>query len=158
MARVLIGSSNVYRNYRALAFPRYKEYSMVRCVDIESFKAQVGNLERAETEIVISVIENFIEKAVTSTDQEERMKELKKVIGTYLKAVEDAARLNPGSKFVLVEPILRPRLNWYDDLHEDIKKLHKETIRSMGVVNVFGVDVICRASQKLRSQLRGVHS
>jgi hypothetical protein len=76
MARVLIGSSNIYRNYRALAFPRYKEYSMVRCVDIESFKAQVGNLEPAETEIVISVIENFIEKAVTSPDQVERMKEL----------------------------------------------------------------------------------
>jgi hypothetical protein len=155
MARVLIGSSNIYRNYRALAFPRYKEYSMVRCVDIESFKAQVGNLEPAETEIVISVVENFIEKAVTSPNQEDRMKELEAVVGTYLKAVEDAARLNPGSKFVLVEPILRPRLNWYNDLHENIKKLHKETIRSMGVVNVFGVDVICRASQNF--EVDGIH-
>jgi hypothetical protein len=43
MSRVLIGSSNIYKHYRATAFPRFKEYSMVRCVDIDSFKAQIGD-------------------------------------------------------------------------------------------------------------------
>jgi hypothetical protein len=151
----LIGSSNIYKHYRATAFPRFKEYSMVRCVDIDSFKAQIGNLEPQETEIVISVIENFIEKAVTTTDQEKRTRELEAVVGAYLKVIEEAARKNPGSRFVVVEPILRPRLAWYDDLYENIKKSHKEIVRSMGVINVFGVDVICRASQSFEED--GIH-
>ena len=63
MLRLLVGSSNVYRHYRAVAFNKYTEYSMVRCVDIESFVSQMENLEPTETEVVISVIENFISKA-----------------------------------------------------------------------------------------------
>ncbi len=37
---------------------------MVRCVDIKSFEAQMAALQPTETEVIISVIENFIETAV----------------------------------------------------------------------------------------------
>jgi hypothetical protein len=72
MSRLLIGSSNVYRHYRAVAYSKYTEYSMVRCVEIESFVSQMENLEPTETEVVISVIENFISKAADTKPAEER--------------------------------------------------------------------------------------
>jgi len=56
MSRILIGSSNVYRNYKAANF-KYNEYAMVRCVDLESLDAHLTNLEPNETEVVISVLD-----------------------------------------------------------------------------------------------------
>jgi hypothetical protein len=48
----------LYRNYRASAFKRHGEYAMIRCVDFDSFSAQLSNLDSVETEITISVLEN----------------------------------------------------------------------------------------------------
>jgi hypothetical protein len=148
MSRLLIGSSNVYRNYKAASYPAFKEYSMVRCVDIESFAAQMTSLQPTETEVIISVIENFIETAVKAKDPEEKKNELVQIIAQYLNAIEGAAKKNPGTKFVVIEPIRRPKISWYEENLEEMKQRHKEGIRNMGVVNVFGVDVICRASQQ----------
>ena len=121
---------------------------MVKCVDIKSFEAQMAGLQPTETEIIISVIENFIETAVTSAEMEKKRTELEQIVGQYFKAIETSAKKNPGSKFVLVEPIRRPKIGWYEDCLDELKQRHKEGIRSMGVINVFGVDVICRASQQ----------
>jgi hypothetical protein len=148
MSRLLIGSSNIYRNYKAAIFSTFKEYAMVRCVDIKSFEAQMAALQPTETEVIISVIENFIETAVTSAEMEKKRTELEQIVVQYFTTIEIAAKKNPGSKFVLVEPIRRPKIGWYEDCLDELKQRHKEGIRSMGVVNVFGVDVICRASQQ----------
>jgi hypothetical protein len=145
----------MYRFYRATVFNRHKEYAMVRCVDIESFVAQIASLEPTETEVISSVLENFLEKAATSTEPDKRRDELQNLIKTYMKNIEESARKNPGTKFVLIEPILRPKIPWYDDEIDAIKKLHKEEIRRMGVVNVFGIDIISRASQNFEND--GVH-
>jgi len=155
MSRLLIGSSNVYRHYRAGAFSKYPEYSMVRCVEIDNFATQMENLEPTETEVVISVIENFVAKACDGKKPEERNEAIFETIKKYLTVVETAAMKNVGSKFVLVDPILRPKLGWYDAVLDIIKKEIKDVIGATGLGNISRVDVISRASQEFESD--GVH-
>jgi hypothetical protein len=80
MSRILIGSSNVYRHYRASAYKKYPECAMIRCVDFESFSAQLVGLDSCETEVIISVLENFLVKAVGAAKGEEREKAIKAAI------------------------------------------------------------------------------
>jgi hypothetical protein len=155
MSRILIGSSNVYRHYRASAFKQYKEYSLVRCVTFDTLDAHLSNLEASQTEVIVSVLENLLEQAGVSVDPAKRRDELENITKELLKVVEDAAVKNPGTKFVLVEPILRPKVKWYDAELDGIKKAQKEEIKKMKVINVFSVDVISRASQQFEGD--GVH-
>jgi hypothetical protein len=156
MSRILIGSSNVYRHYRYTAFPTFGEHSMLRCVDLETFAAQMVNLEPSETEIIVAVMENFIDGATSkSKEGEERDGAVERIVKAYLAEVKNAAKKNPGSKFVLVDPILCPKLQWYDDGLDAIKALHKDEIANMGLLNVSRVDVISRASQTFEED--GVH-
>ena len=171
MSRILIGSSNVYRHYRASAFRTYNEYVMIRCTDIESFSAQLENLEPTETEVVISVLENFVEKSVVAairTEQQQQQagedfliskKFLEEVtddlVKKFLTIVEDAAKKNVGTKFVMIDPILRPKLDWYEVVLDHIKSTHKGILIKMGLTNVAGADVISRASQRFEND--GVH-
>ena len=74
MSRLIIGSSNIYRNYVAAKFKKYGEYSVIRCTDISNFEANMAGLEATDKEVIISVIENFIEKAgrgIESQDEKE---------------------------------------------------------------------------------------
>lgn len=155
MSRVLIGSSNVYRNYRATAFKKFSECAMIRCVDIETFSAQLSNLDPTETEVIISVIENFLAKAAGTKKGDEREKALKAVVEEVVDEVANVAKINAGTKYVLVDPILRPKLDWYDESLDFIKKCHKDRIQASGLGNIMRVDVISRASQQFESD--GVH-
>lgn len=154
MSRLLIGSSNVYRTYRATAFKNFKEYSMIKCLDLEGLDAQLCNLESNESEVVISVLENIIDKAARE-GEEEREESINTAIKTYLGIIEDAATKNPDKKFIVIDPILRPKLEWYDEALDGIKALHKEVFDSMGLNNTSRVDVISRASQQFEQD--GVH-
>jgi len=165
MSRILIGSSNVYRHYKPTAFKNHNEYGMIRCTDIESFAAQLDNLEPTETEVVISVLENFIEKAVSAEiakmgpDDLVTIKFLKKetdiLVARFLGMIEVAAKKNIGTKFVMIDPILRPKHDWYDEVLDHVKAVHKNTVVKMGLTNVAGADVISRASQLFEED--GVH-
>jgi hypothetical protein len=153
MSRILIGSSNVYRNYKASNYT-HKEYTMVRCMDLENLDAQLTNLEPNETEVVISVLENVLDKAGKGTP-EERENQIDIAIKSYLGIVEDAAQRNPGTSFVLIDPIMRPKLDWYDDMLDTMKKTHKEVFNSMKLLNTSRIDVISIASQEFEQD--GVH-
>jgi hypothetical protein len=128
---------------------------MVRCTNFESFEAHLENLEANETKVVISVLENLIDKAVTTSDKKEMSEEIATAFNSYYAVVEAAAQANPGTTFVLVDPILRPKLEWYDSAHEMIKELHKEGANKLGLTNISRVDVISRASQQFEQD--GVH-
>jgi len=156
MSRTLIGSSNIYKNYRVASFKNFKEYAMVRCVNLEGFVAQMAGLESTETEILISVVENIIDNAGrTSKEEDQRMGAIDSVIKEYVGQVEVAAKKFPGSRFVLVDPILRPKFSWYDDCIEKVKTHIKRTIRATGLSNVSTIDATPRASQQFEED--GVH-
>jgi hypothetical protein len=154
MSRLLIGSSNVYRTYRATAFKNFKEYSMIKCLDLEGLDAQLCNLESNKSEVVISVLENIIDKAARE-GEEEREESINTAIKSYLGIIEDAATKNPDKKFIVIDPILRPRLEWYDEALDGIKAFHKEVFDLMGLNNTSRIDVISRALQQFEQD--GVH-
>ena len=156
MARMLVGSSNVYRFYKPDQFKTFKDYDMVKCTDIESFDAHLSSLKPSTTEIVISVLENFLDKAVNNTtDKEEMAEAIATAVNSYFEVVERSATTNPGSKFVLIDPIMRPKLTWYDQALDMIKQTHKEGVVKIGLTNVFRADVVARMSQQFEKD--GVH-
>jgi hypothetical protein len=70
------------------------------------------------------------------------------VVKKYLEVIEDAAKTNPTTKFFLVDPILRPKLSWYDAILDTVKKELKDMLQKIGLNNVSSADVISRASQQ----------
>ena len=155
MSRILIGSSNVYRHYRAAKFAKFPSYIMVRCVNLESFIAHVDSIDSEHTEVVVSVLENFVAKAGEIGDEDQRKRAIFSVIQEYLTTIETAAKKNPGTKFILVDPILRPKVEWYDTIVEIIRKEVREVISTSGLQNVSRCDVMPRASQQFEED--GVH-
>ena len=155
MSRILIGSSNVYRHYRAAKFAKFPSYIMVRCVNLESFIAHVDSIDSEHTEVVVSVLENFVAKAGEIGDEDQRKRAIFAVIQEYLTTIETAAKKNPGTKFFLIDPILRPKVEWYDTIVEIICKEVREVISTSGLQNVSRCDVMPRASQQFEED--GVH-
>ena len=155
MSRLLIGSSNIYRFYRANAFKSFGEYAMIRCVDFESLSAQLTNLEPSETEVTISVLENLLIKAAANLEGQDREDALVATVESVVEEVAEAARQHKDTKFVLIDPILRPKYEWYDAALDVVRKCHKERIQATGLSNLYRVDVISRASQQFEQD--GVH-
>jgi hypothetical protein len=84
MSGMLIGSSNVYRFYRSESFPTFKNYSMVRCTDIESFRAIMGNLEEDDKKVIVAVVENFLATgARDETTDKGRTEAMGKIVHDY---------------------------------------------------------------------------
>jgi hypothetical protein len=145
MEKVLIGSSNVYRFYRPDNFKDYNVYNMVRCTDMVTFKAIVNNLEANETEVVISVIENFIERAVgQSKSDEEIWTKSGDVLASFVGIIGEAAKRLPGTKFALADPIIRPKLNWYQRTYDDLQAAFVESIGSLKRNNVTRFEAIAQ--------------
>lgn len=152
MSRVLVGSSNVYKNYRVTTFKSFKEYSMVRCVNIESFDAVMDDCEDDESEVLISVLENFVDKAGKGIkDDKQRLISIEAMIKEYVGRIEAAAKKSPGSRYVLVDPILRPKLPWYDKSLDIIKNLVRKMVQATSLVNISMIESISRASQQFES-------
>jgi hypothetical protein len=155
MSRLLIGSSNVYRTYKIPAFKHYPEYAMIRCVDFEILSAQLTNLDPEEKEVTISVLENFMIKAASNLEGKEREEAVVRMVEGYVEEIAAAARKNKSTKFVLIDPILRPKYKWYEALLDDVRKRHKEFIQAADLPNISRVDVISRASQQFDQD--GIH-
>lgn len=151
MSRLLIGSSNVYKHYRAATYDKFPEYTMIRCTNIESFVAHLDGVDFDQTEVVVSVIENFIDKAGDVKEEDVRSRNIFEVVKRYLASTEEAARKNPGTKFVLVDPILRPKLEWYDGILDTVRKEIRDELQGLTVTNISRIDVIPRASQQFET-------
>jgi hypothetical protein len=130
---------------------------MVKCTNLEVFKARMSTLESTDKEVIISVVENLICDAVLGTlDSEDRFNEkLEERIKEYLKVVQDCATKFLGSKFVLVRPTLRPTHKWYMENHDNICKAIDDGIGKMSNSNIGRVYGLSRMSQQFEND--GVH-
>ena len=155
MSRQLIGSSNVYRHYKVENFPGVKSYNVVRCTDIKSFEALLENIDVIDTEIVISVLENFIDKAVVPASKTPTEESIKLVTEHFVGLIEKAATQHSSIKFVIVKPIMRPKLKWYQDALDFIGKSFDDGLNLLKLDNVSKVDAISVASQVFADD--GVH-
>ena len=72
---------------------------MVKCTNLEVFKARMATLESTDKEVIISVVENLICDAVIGTldDEKEFNEKLEKSIKEYMKVVQDCATKFLGS-------------------------------------------------------------
>ena len=156
MARLLIGSSNVYRFYEAGKFKSYNPYNMMRCTRLEVFKAKMDALEVDDKEIVISVIENFICDAVRDVvDDHLSNVNCETVIKTFMSTLKEAADRLPESRFALARPMMRPGNAWYSGKYKDIVKYFDEGFNSIGRSNITKLVPLSKMSQKF--EYDGVH-
>ena len=89
MSRILIGSSNVYRFYSAEKYSSYKPYNLVRCVNIETYRARMGCIDPKEKLIIVSVLENFLADAVKNAEREMGNIDGEKFVATICGTIKD---------------------------------------------------------------------
>ena len=152
MSRLLIGSSNVYRHYRASAYKKYPECAMIRCVDFESFSAQLVGLDSCETEVIISVLENFLEKSIQGgAGNEVLLDNFGSTIESFMASVRSAAIRLPNSRFSLAEPIKRPKNPQYQNHFEDIIKAFSEAVVFARRDNISKIEAIAEGCQQFEA-------
>jgi len=151
MNRVIIGSSNVYRYYNKVSYPNFNDYLLTKCTDIKIFEAIMTNLGKNDSEVIVSVMENFIDKAGSpSTEQtEDEYAELVgDMIDVYMRIIDEAAVKNPGTKFAIVDPIWRPKLDWYQDMYDDLISTCKESLAKLKRVNISRIETMPEGCQQ----------
>ena len=156
--RVLIGSSNVANFYKKQDFEEYPDYQMIKSTRIGTFRAQMKKLEENNKLVVISVIENFLADAAKKGEEEDPEhyeahfdEILASAIQEFVDIVKETATRLQGSTFLLVKPILRPALNWYDLNFDEICVDLKEKLTKIRCDNVSEIESLSRASQNFAS-------
>ena len=156
MARILIGSSNIYRFYEAAKFRQINPYVMVNCTRAELFKVKMAELGPEDKEVVISVIENFVCDAVKGVVDEMVAKGMyENVLKEFMGTVKEAAVRLPESRFALAQPILRPGDNWYSANLETILKDFIDGVNLIKQTNVMKLETLSLTSQKF--EYDGIH-
>jgi hypothetical protein len=154
MNRILIGSSNIYRFYRCDDYKDFNAYTVVKCTDIKTFDAVLTNLEVNDNEVIVSVLENFLEKSGRSeTTEEGYFLRLGETFEEFNRIVKFVADKRPTTKFVMVDPIKRPAAAWYQNLYEDIVKTFSESIQMMRMSNITRVEGIPEGCQQFEQDL-----
>jgi hypothetical protein len=105
------------------------------------------------TEVIVSVLENFIAKAGEGKDEDQPDRAIFEMKKKYLESIEDVARKNLTTEFFLADPILRPKLDWYDGTLDKVRKEVQDVLQSLSLQNVFRSDVVSRASQQFDPDL-----
>ncbi len=149
MSGMLIGSSNVYRFYRSESFPTFKNYSMVRCTDIESFRAIMGNLEEDDKEVIVAVVENFLATgARDETTDEGRTEAMGKTIHDYCQIIKNAAMTNKETKISVALPVKRPKFEWFQTNLDATQTAIKEIFASFKLDNITSFEAIPEGCQQ----------
>ena len=137
MANLLIGSSNVYRFYKLVTRKEQTRYTMIGCTNLEVWSATVDDITMEKGDVIISIIENLICDAVVEVaDPKAKAIIVEDVVKSFLEQVRKCAAEHPGVKFALVQPMLRPKHQWYTDGHGNLCKIFDETIKEMRAQNV----------------------
>ena len=149
MSAMIIGSSNVYGFYRSESFPTFKSYSMVRCTDIVSFKAIMGNLENDDKEIIVAVVENFLATAARDqTTDEDRIEAMGKVVNEYCQIIRTTAKSRKETKISVALPIKRPKFDWFQGNLDDIQATIKEIFALYKLDNISSFEAIAEGCQQ----------
>ena len=88
---VLIGSSNIYRPWENLKDDVKSEYNLQRCTKIECFAVVMAELVKEDSNVIISVIENFVCDAVLSTEKKEVEDSVSKTLEAFITIIRNTA-------------------------------------------------------------------
>jgi hypothetical protein len=154
MSRILVGSSNVKRFYSHSGFKSYQPYKMELCTVFRMFEVTMESIP-ADARIVVSVVENFIEKEIYPAKEEEKLDRMKKAMSDFMGVIVKAAKKNVGAKLVVAYPLRRPANKWMTDNEEMIKKEFELVYNRQDQVNISKADCILWSSQAFNNN--GVH-
>jgi hypothetical protein len=157
MQRILIGSSNVAGFYATTKFKEYPPFKMHKCTKVKLFKVALEELKE-ETEIIISVIENFVcdeVRKLQNPTPDQIDKSMEEVVIDFMEDIKKAAKRLPAAKFALAQPILRPAHEWYMDRHDGLCRAYVNGINAINMENVSKLDNLSRMSQSFIED--GIH-
>ena len=155
MARILIGSSNIYRFYKPESFKGYKKQKMMACTNMETFKVAMDELEDTKGGVTISVIENFVCRATRAVNNEAKEEATREIIKEYIRLIKISATKCPKLKFAIVQPMQRPLDFWYSDNHKSVSKWIEDGIKDMDLGNVTKIEGLAEKAQVFDKD--GVH-
>jgi hypothetical protein len=156
MDRIIVGSSNVYRFYRPELYKDYKAYNVVRCTDIITFKAVMENMAEGECGVVVSVLENFLERSIVGeTEKEAVLSGLGETMLEFMRIIKTTASRLPKSKFIIAEPIKRPKNESYQANFENILTAFGEGFEFAKKDNITKMEGIPEGCQQFEPD--GVH-
>ena len=152
MDRIIVGSSNVYRFYRPELYKDFKTYNVARCTDIVTFRAIMDNLEAEENGVIVSVLENFLERSIEGgCGNEAVLNNLGETIASYMAIITSAATRFPNTRFSIAEPIKRPKSVMYQNHFEDIVKSFVEAVAFARKDNITRIEAIAEGCQQFES-------
>jgi len=154
MARIIIGSSNVRRFYSHTKFNAYQPYKMELCTVNRMFEVTMESIPD-EARVIVSVIENFIEKEIKDKDEAGKIKSLEEVMKNFIETVVRVAKKKKDAKFVLAYPLLRPAHKWMIDNDERISREFERAFNRQDQANISKVDCLLKGSQNFEKD--GVH-
>ena len=76
MKIIVIGSSNAHRFVKLLKDEDKQKIDVRKCTRFESFKVGMDELEEADKNVLISVIENFFCDSVNTTEGDDKVRKL----------------------------------------------------------------------------------
>ena len=137
MTTIVIGSSNLKRFLPDLDEKLRKSISMQKCTTMDTFKLRMSELDDDDRGIVISVIENFVCDTVGEAKEEKVIEaRMTKALEEFVEVLKETATNLKRSKFVVVEPMKRPGVKWYNDKIEGFTNAYVSDIRALGLLNV----------------------
>lgn len=155
MARIIIGSSNVKRFYSHAKFKSYQPYKMELCTINRMFEVTMESIPD-EAKVILSVVENFLEKEITQAkDEDGKKKILTTVKKNFIETVVRVAKLKKKAKFVLAYPLLRPGNKWMIDHDELVTREFEKAFNKQDQANISKVDCLLKGSQHFEND--GVH-
>jgi len=133
MVNLIIGLSNVYRNYtRALGIGLFagRELQLVNCTQKAVFEARLATIDSSGY-ILVSVLENFIVAACTGVTDEEVRLFSQQAITAFVDTVFTAVQRVQGLNVIVMPPMYRSSPLWFGPyLPELISFLTSEVSRT----------------------------
>ena len=137
MTTIVIGSSNLKRFLPDLDEKLRKSISMQKCTTMDVFKVRMSELDDDDRGIVISVIENFVCDMVGEAKEEKVIEaRMTKALEEFVEVLKETATNLKRSKFVVVEPMKRPGVKWYNDRIEGFTNGYVSSVQALGLLNV----------------------
>jgi len=154
MARILIGSSNIRRFYPCDQTKDYPKYKVEPATLKRAFEVTIEAVPD-NARVIISVLENFIEREINNHEPDQKLKEMQQVVQSVVDTVVEVAKQRKEARFAMAYPILRPGNKWMTENEDNIRKEFEKAINNQSEINISKIDAAARASQQFEND--GVH-